>query len=188
MTKTRQKKPQQRPSPRSSSPWLAPAANGSNLNVEDFLTFRITRLSNALRTNLTKRYLEEFDLSLPEWRLLALIARFAPMRFSEVTSRSSMDKGQVSRTLRIMEKRGLTKLKVIRPRGSRSADALAAPVMVSIAAKGKALYSAVLPVARRRQAEILLTLSEKDRVTLYNTLDKLFATIGNVALSQDETE
>ena len=41
--------------------------SGSHLNVEEFLTFKLTRLSNALRTNLTKPYLEQFDLSLPEW-------------------------------------------------------------------------------------------------------------------------
>jgi DNA-binding MarR family transcriptional regulator len=184
VTKTRQKRPQPRSASRSASPWLTLARTGSNLNVEDFLTFRITRLSNALRTNLTKRYLEEFDLSLPEWRLLALIARFAPMRFSEVTNRSGMDKGQVSRTLRVMEKRGLTKLRVIR--GSRAAEALAAPVMVSITPKGKTLYKAVLPVARRRQAEMLLTLSENDRVALYATLDKLLATVGHAANDASE--
>jgi DNA-binding MarR family transcriptional regulator len=184
VTKTRQKKPQQqRSSTRTSSPWVSLSRNGSNLNVEDFLTFRLTRLSNALRTNLTKRYLEEFNLSLPEWRLLALVARFAPLRFSEVTARSSMDKGQVSRTLRVMEKRGLTKLKVIR--GSRAIEALAAPVMVSITAKGRALYKAVLPVARRRQADMLLTLDEKERVALYSTLEKLFGTIGNAAIADE---
>jgi DNA-binding MarR family transcriptional regulator len=169
-------------------PWINLSRNASNLNVEDFLTFRITRLSNALRTGLTKRYLEEFELSLPEWRLLALIARFAPLRFSEVTSRSSMDKGQVSRTLREMAKKGLTKMKSIRTPGTRSAEALAAPVMVSITPKGKALYAAVLPVARRRQAEILMTLSESERVALYSTLQKLFTTIGSAALSQEEAE
>lgn len=186
MTKTPPKKSRKRASSRPSSPWLSLTRSGSNLHVEDFLTFRITRLSNALRTNLTKPYLEEFELSLPEWRLLALIARFAPMRFSEVTNRSNMDKGQVSRTLRVMEKRGWAKLKVIRTGGSRSRDALAAPVMVSITAKGKALYSAVLPVARRRQAELLMTLSETDRLALYTVLDKLLATIGSV--SEDDGE
>jgi DNA-binding MarR family transcriptional regulator len=131
-----------------------------------------------MRTNLTKPYLAEFELSLPEWRLLALVARFAPLRFSEVTARSGMDKGQVSRTLRVMATRGLTKMKTIRPRGSRSAEALAAPVMVSITAKGQALYRAVLPVARKRQAEILLTINERERKALHSTLDKLFAAIG----------
>lgn len=170
---------------KSSCPWLNIAANGSNLNFEDFLTFRLNRLTNALRTNLTKRYLEEFDMSLPEWRLLAMIARFAPMRFSEVTSRSSMDKGQVSRTLRVMEKRGLTKMKTIKGAAS---EALAAPVMVSITPKGSALYKAVLPVARRRQAEMLMSLSDADRLRLYETIDKLFTTIGHVVVSQDEAE
>ena len=153
--------------------------SGSHLNVEDFLTFRLTRLSNALRTNLTKPYLEHFGLSLPEWRLLALVARFAPMRFSEVTVRSGMDKGQVSRTLRVMATRGLTKTKTIKDRGARSTEALAAPVMVSITPKGTSLYKEVLPVARKRQADMLLALSESERATLYSIIDKLSATIGN---------
>jgi DNA-binding MarR family transcriptional regulator len=179
------KKPRKRSVARSSSPWNRLTRNGSNLNVEDFLTFRVNRLSNALRTNLTKRYLEEFSLSLPEWRLLALIARFAPLRFSEVTSRSSMDKGQVSRTLRVMAKRGLTKMKVIRG-GSRSTEALAAPGMVSITAKGRAQYRAVLPVARKRQAELLLTLPTPDRLALYSILEKLYASVGNGASEDSE--
>jgi DNA-binding MarR family transcriptional regulator len=178
VTKTVQKKPRQRSASPSTCPWINLSRSGTNLNTEDFLTFRITRLSNALRTNLTKRYLEEFDLSLPEWRLLALVARFAPMRFSEVTARSSMDKGQVSRTLRVMAKRGFTKMKVIRDAKSRSTEALAAPVMVSITPKGAALYRSVLPVARRRQVEMHTTLSESERKALYSTLNKLFETIG----------
>jgi len=150
---------------------------GSGLHIEDFVTFRLTRLSNALRTNVTKRYLEEFGLSLPEWRLLALVTRFSPLRFSELTARSNMDKGQVSRTLRVMTKRGLTKMKTLK-RGSAYAEALAAPVVVSVTAKGKALYKSVLPTAQRRQAEILLTLTESERVALYNTLEKLFSAFG----------
>lgn len=160
--------------------------NGSGLHVEDFLTFRLTRLSNALRTNLTKPYLEEFDVSVPEWRLLAMITRFSPLRFSELTSRSSMDKGQVSRTLRLMTKRGLIKMKALRTRGSQATEALAAPVVVSITAAGKTLYKSVLPVARRHQAEILMTLSDTERVALYETLDRLQATIGDNSTADDE--
>jgi len=164
--------------------WSKLTRSGASLNIEDFLTFRLTRLSNALRTNMTKRYLEEFGLSLPEWRLLALVTRFSPLRFSELTNRSSMDKGQVSRTLRVMTKRGLTKMKALK-RGSAYAEALAAPVIVSVTAKGKGLYKAVLPTAQRRQAEILLTLNESERAALYNTLDKLFATVGGATGADD---
>jgi DNA-binding MarR family transcriptional regulator len=169
---------------RASNPWLSLSRNGAGLHIEDFLTFRLTRLSNALRNNMTKPYLEEFELSLPEWRLLALVARFSPLRFSELTGRSSMDKGQVSRTLRVMTKRGLTKTKIIAQRGSRSAEALAAPVSVSITAKGKALYQAVLPVAQRHQSQVLQTLNDSERVGLYKSLDKLFSVIGDADAGQ----
>lgn len=183
-------KPQQRPARADAKncPWSNIARSGSNLNIDEFLTFRLTRLSNALRTNLTKRYLEEFGLSIPEWRLLALVTRFSPVRFSELTSRSSMDKGQVSRTLQVMTKRGLTKMKVIKQRGSRAAAALAAPVVVSVAPKGKALYQQVLPVARQRQAEILRQLSESDRLALYAILDRLFAMMGTAAVDSNEDD
>jgi DNA-binding MarR family transcriptional regulator len=168
------------------SPWVTLSRNGSNLHIEDFLTFRITRLSNALRNNLTKRYLEEFGVSLPEWRLLALITRFSPLRFAELTSRSSMDKGQVSRTLQIMTKRGWIKMKAVTPRSSRSAEALAAPVVVSVTAKGKGFYQEVLPAAQRRQAEALSTLTKSERVALYSTLAKLYAFIGDTGQVSDE--
>jgi len=71
----------------------------------------------------------------------------------------------------------LTKMKSLK-RGSAHAEALAAPVVVSVTAKGKALYKSVLPAAQRRQAEILLTLNDKERVALYDTLEKLFTAFG----------
>ncbi len=185
MKKRTQKKTARRSSAsRTTCPWSSLSRNGASLHIEDFLTFRLTRLSNALRNNMTKPYLEEFGLSLPEWRLLALVTRFSPLRFSELTNRSSMDKGQVSRTLRVMTKRGLTKTKVIAQRGSRSAEALAAPVSVSITAKGKSLYKAVLPVAQRHQSQILQTLNASEREGLYESLDKLFAVIGDADTAQ----
>ena len=39
-----------------------------------------------------------------------------------------------------------------------------------------------------RLAEMLLTLNESDRRALYETLEKLFTTIGQAALGNDESE
>ena len=84
-----------------------------------------------------------------------------------------------------MTERGLTKTKIIAQRGSRAAEALAAPVSVSVTAKGKALYKAVLPVAQQRQAQMISTLNESERLALFRTLDKLYATIGDTAATDD---
>lgn len=172
-------------SAKTACPWAPLSRNGANLNVEDFLTFRLTRLTNSLRNNLTKRYLEEFELSLPEWRLLALVTRFSPLRFSELTQRSHMDKGQVSRTLRVMTDRGLTKTRIIAQRGSRSAEALAAPVSVAVTAKGTKLYKSIMPVAQRRQTQLLELMSPAERLALFATLEKLYAVIGDASAEND---
>jgi len=57
---TKMKKPRTRSLSKASCPWVKLSRSGASLHVEDFLTFRLTRLSNALRANLTKPYLEEF--------------------------------------------------------------------------------------------------------------------------------
>src|SRR5688572_19154509 len=74
-------------------PWENVPESGRGLHIDQFLTFHLVRLANAAKTNVTRRYLIDFNLSVPEWRLLALCVRFAPLRFSELVSRSNMDKG-----------------------------------------------------------------------------------------------
>src|SRR5580658_7066378 len=86
-------------------PW-SDVGGGSHLHIGHFLTFQLIRLANAAKSNVTRRYLADFGLSLPEWRLLAMTIRFQPVRFSELVANSSMDKGQASRTLHGMIKRG----------------------------------------------------------------------------------
>lgn len=159
-------------------PWDKLTDSGRGLHIEDFLTFHLIRLANAAKTNVTRRYLIEFNLSVPEWRLLALTIGLSPVRFSELVARSHMDKGQVSRTLQTMTQRGLISAKTVSAASRRSKEAISAPVIVAVTPKGRKLYDAVLPVARRNQARLLNTLSPSERKTLHSVLTKLFETVG----------
>ena len=89
-------------------PWLEPGAGGENLEIQDFPT--AVAPDGAIEPHLTRRYLDPFGISLPEWRLLALMARYGTLPFSDVTAGSSMDKGQVSRTLQSIHRKELVKL------------------------------------------------------------------------------
>jgi DNA-binding MarR family transcriptional regulator len=161
-------------------PWEKLGESGRGLHVDQFLTFHLIRLANAAKTQVTRRYLLEFDLSVPEWRLLALTMRFTPARFAELVSRSHMDKGQVSRTLQALTKRGLVSAKTVGPQSKGAArDSISPPVVVSVTAKGRKLYESILPVAQRNQAAILNTLSTSERKTLHSVLTRLFDTINN---------
>lgn len=160
-----------------SDPW-SDVGGGSHLHIGHFLTFQLIRLANAAKSNVTRRYLADFGLSVPEWRLLAMTTRFQPVRFSELVSNSSMDKGQASRTLHGMIKRGYIATKSPGPGARKAGDTAAVPVILTVTRKGRSLYKAVLPVAQRNQARLLQKLTRDERRTLHSVLSKLFSAIG----------
>jgi len=159
-------------------PWSEISERGSSLQFGNFLTFQLIRLANAAKSNVTRRYLADFGLSVPEWRLLAMTTRFQPVRFSELVANSSMDKGQASRTLQGMIKRGYVATKAPTPGTRKAGDTAAVPVILTVTAKGRALYKSVLPVAQRNQAKLLQKLTPEERKVLYVILSKLFSYIG----------
>ena len=159
-------------------PWVDVHEHGRNLHIGHFLTFQIIRLAGALKVSVTRRYLAEFGLSVPEWRLLAMTIRFEPVRFSELVARSSMDKGQASRTLQMLTRRGLINSRAVGG-ARRTGEGAVSPVILTTTAKGRQLYGMVLPVAQRNQARLLLLLTRHERKVLYTVLAKLFASTGS---------
>ena len=169
---------QQGPAP---NPWTDLPRDGRSLHIGHFATFQIMRLANAAKANVTRRYLSKFGLSIPEWRLLAMTIRFEPVRFSVLVANSSIDKGQASRTLQELARRGLVMVQTIGGKirkAGKSRDS-GAPVVLTVTPKGRRLYSTVIPVARRNQARLLHILSRNERRALYVILNKLFAAIGD---------
>jgi DNA-binding MarR family transcriptional regulator len=151
-------------------PWTDIDEEGGHLNIDHFLTFQLTRLAHAARSNVTRRYLADFDLTVPEWRLLAMTARCEPVRFSKLAADSSMDKGQASRTVRGMIRRGY----IASTWRAAEARESAAILMLRMTPKGRTLYQEVLPVAQRSQARMLQELTRAERQVLHRVLGKLF--------------
>jgi DNA-binding MarR family transcriptional regulator len=163
------------------NPWADVPRDGKSLHIGHFVTFQIMRLANAAKANVTRRYLSKFGLSIPEWRLLAMTIRFEPVRFSVLVANSSIDKGQASRTLQELARRGLVMVQTIGGKvrkAGRSRDS-GAPVVLTVTPKGRRLYSTVIPLAQRNQARLLHFLSRSERRALYVILNKLFAAIGD---------
>ena len=177
-TKARKTRVARRAKKNSADPWTDVDNRGSHLHIGHFLTFQLIRLANAAKSNVTRRYLADFGLSVPEWRLLAMTIRFQPVRFSELVANSSMDKGQASRTLHGMIKRGYIATKSLTAATRKAGDTAAVPVILTVTRKGSSLYRTVLPGAQRNQARLLQKLTRDERRTLYSVLSKLFSAIG----------
>jgi DNA-binding MarR family transcriptional regulator len=152
------------------SPWDAPGEEGENLAVQDFPTFLLERITSLARRKLTKRYLDRWHLSLPEWRVLNIVALDSPTSFTAIAQRSTMDKGQISLTLRSLTARGWIAMP---PNGAGRRAARA----VTITAAGQAIIAKVLPDARSQQTRLLERLSLSERRQLYALLGKMMTVL-----------
>ncbi len=153
------------------SPWDDLQPSGEGLIVHDFLTTLVTHAANGLRRNITVPYADAHGLSVSEWRMLSVLAHAGTLSFSELVVEAVADKAQVSRSLRLLQERGLVKLDEEEP-GSRK------KLQCRISRKGKALYETVMQVARASQARMILQLDPEERRALYHTLKKLMRLCG----------
>src|SRR4051812_19334998 len=69
------------------------------LVLEAFLPYRLSVLSNTVSSRIAKSYAARFSLTVPEWRVMAVLGRFPGLMAGEVTERTAMDKVQVSRAV-----------------------------------------------------------------------------------------
>jgi DNA-binding MarR family transcriptional regulator len=166
------KTPAARPGP-TASPWDAPGEDGENLAVQEFPTFLLERVTSIARRKLTKRYLDQWHLSLPEWRVLNIVALDSSTSFTAIARRSTMDKGQISLTLRSLAARGWIAMP---PNGAGRRAAR----IITITAAGRATLAKVLPDARRQQMRLLDRLSPPERRRLHALLRKAEAILGTL--------
>ncbi|MDM0019620.1 MarR family winged helix-turn-helix transcriptional regulator [Variovorax saccharolyticus] len=148
------------------SPWEGLEEGGANLAIEDFLTTMMSHASNALRRAITVPYADQAGLTVSEWRMLSVLAEARQLPFMELVARAAADKAQVSRTLRLLEGRGLLSLHA-EQQGARKWQTC------RISPLGQALFERIIPVARQRQAAVLRQLSTEDRVVLHRALKTL---------------
>lgn len=137
----------------------------SPLELERFLPYRLSILSNQVSQAIASEYQDQFDLSMTEWRVMAVLARFETLSAREVAEHTAMDKVAVSRALAKLVTAG----RVDRQRH----DADRRRSVLHLNEEGWRIHSAVAPVAREQEKQMLAALSEAEIDTLARILDKL---------------
>jgi DNA-binding MarR family transcriptional regulator len=165
-----------------SCPWEHIAEDGSNLSVDLLPSVPFVRLADMFRRKVTAPYARLGGLTVPQWRVLALMDHFSPIPFGMLVSFSGSDKALVSRTVRQLEELGLA---VVLPDAQGNKKKLTC----AITPEGEAICRELMPIAQQRAARLLNGLTRDERVTLYTVLAKLEALIGELpALAPDEAE
>ena len=75
-----------------------PAAQAHpTLDLDHFLPYRLSVLSNRISSAIAREYSQRFALGVTEWRVMAVLARYPGLSASKVALRTAMDKVAVSR-------------------------------------------------------------------------------------------
>lgn len=168
-----------RPAP-PDTPWDDLNEAGDGLTVNNFLTTRLSQLTNALRRELTTSYTEPHGLSVSEWRLLSLICHAGTIPFGTLVVQSTSDKALVSRTVRLLQDRKLIDVHPEEPGSKRK-------IVCAITPKGRALHERVIPKARATQAQAIRALSNSQRAALFEAVAVLQHYIDQVAQERAAT-
>ena len=135
------------------------------LRLDDFLPFRLAVLSNAISGRIRRIYAEEFNLSIWEWRVLAILGDGAGLTSTQVSERAIMDKPLVSRTVANLLHRGLISRRAD-PHDKRRAT-------LRLTDSGFAIYDAIVPRAVAIEQEFLSAFSETQLEGLNSVLGQL---------------
>jgi DNA-binding MarR family transcriptional regulator len=144
--------------------------------LEDFLPYRLSVASNRVSRLFARRYSEAFGLTIPEWRVLAVIGRFGTMSPGAVGEWTAMDKVKVSRAAASLVSRGLLRQSQD-PTDGRGR-------LLRLTRKGGNVHAGVVPLAREMEA----ALSEGLTRTEWNVLNKALVKLNEHVLTVEEPD
>jgi DNA-binding MarR family transcriptional regulator len=142
------------------------------LDLDRFLPYRLSVLSNRVSDAIAREYSDRFGLTIPEWRAMAVLGGTPCLSAREVAERTAMDKVQVSRAVEKL---------VGARRVARTPDAQDGRIQrLALTAKGRAIYDEVAPLALQLEEILLSALSAPERRALDELLAKLSLQAGQL--------
>jgi DNA-binding MarR family transcriptional regulator len=122
------------------------------LDLDDFLPYRLNVLAKRVSRELARRYEAQFGISIPEWRVMAILGREQPLSSNDIVERSAMDKAKVSRAVTALVEAGWLS------RDTHPSDQRL--LRLSFTPAGRALYERIAPLALEWQRRWLSCLNE----------------------------
>ena len=135
------------------------------LDLDSFVPYRLSVLSNRVSSAIASEYSERFGLTIPEWRVMAVLGGMPGLSAREVAERTAMDKVQVSRAVaRLLSAKRIQK----------EADGEDGRVTrLKLSPKGRTIYDEIVPLALHLEELFLSSLTPAERKTFDALMTKL---------------
>jgi len=153
------------PNPRAPITPKTRVARHAHLDLEHFLPYRLSVLSNRVSAAIAQVYSERFDLGVTQWRVMAVLARYPGLSASEVAQRTAMDKVAVSRAVAGLIEAGRVQ------RDTHDDDRRRC--VLHLSEDGHRVVDAVAPLALGFESRLLDGMDEAERDLLFRLLDRL---------------
>ena len=140
-------------------------AEAVGLELERFLPYRLSVLSNRISGAIAREYSQRFGLGVTEWRVMAVLGRYPDLSAGEVAQRTAMDKVAVSRAVASLLEAGRLQRDIHDGDRRRS--------VLRLSPAGHAIYDQVAPLALAFERNLLGDMDAAERALLFRLLDRL---------------
>lgn len=142
------------------------------LELEHFLPYRLSRLSNLISRGIADAYQSQYGLSIAEWRVMAVVARYPASNASELVRHTAMDKVALHRAVHsLCAKKLLQRRENNQDRRQR---------LLELSNHGRHLHDAVAPRALDYERQLLKGLERQEVRQLFRLLDKLDGGVADI--------
>jgi DNA-binding MarR family transcriptional regulator len=130
-------------------------ANPPDLSLEHFIPYRLSVLANTVSAALAGAYASRFGLTIPQWRVVAVLARLPGLSAADVAERTAMDKVAVSRAVTELTRSGRVRRALAASDRRRS--------VLSLTARGRSVYRRIVPLALAYERRLMAELSPAEQ-------------------------
>lgn len=147
------------------------------LELERFLPYRLSILSNTISQAIAGVYGDRFNLNVTQWRVIAVLGRYPDLSANELAERTKMDKVAISRAVNDLIAGGRLDRSIDEYDRRRS--------VLRLSEHGLQVYREIAPLALACEARLKSALTSAEQEALERILDKL-ATAGVALLLTGE--
>ena len=135
------------------------------LKLDAYLPYRLSVASNAVSGLIARAYEDRFGLTIPQWRLICVLAEDGPLTQGALVARTGMDKVTVSRAAQGLSRRRLL------GRTDHHADGRSHVLTLSL--EGSRLHAEIAPLALAYEAALIAGLAPDEVALLKRLLNRL---------------
>ena len=152
-------------------PQVSPAPRTPSVDLNSHIPTKVAIFANRLSRSASRFYRESYGIGVVEWRLMMFIGHASETRANHICGATDLDKGAVSRSLRVLQRMGIVSVREDGVDSRRN--------NVALTAKGRALHDRMVPVALERQRELVSDLTAHEVETFNRLIDRLQDKVAN---------